>query len=300
MRKGFILIINGVLLLMIIFIILFKYYKKEILINCDYNSKPDELFKIISTHFPDNKDNPISLLFVFNDLPTKSVVAVIEKLYYKLKDDINISTIFTKKFKYESKLKFRYKFLTRFKILCRRDQNKTYKDFFLISKNNAIKYCDTHFDLRNIFFSVMKYKNPKMNYQDFVVSPGDLKENIINKLKVNTLTLLNLYSTELEKISHINNYTRMYFFHANCSACQLRSFVSSIKLEQTINDKETSLIIFSVLADQYEIRDLLNDIPLRSDVYLDVNDEFGLLSIITDEKNNPFIIPTKSTKESQK
>lgn len=68
-RRRVVLAINIVLAVLIVLFIFLSYYKKKIVVNCEYNGNPGELYEIVSNRFPAFQKQPISLIFIFNTLP---------------------------------------------------------------------------------------------------------------------------------------------------------------------------------------------------------------------------------------
>ncbi len=72
--------------------------------------------------------------------------------------------------------------------------------------------------------------------------------------------------------------------------------LSNIKIKKILEPGEI-IIIFSVMADRFELGNILNEQKLKLEIHLDQNDEFGLFSVITDDNNNPVIIDAAEIKD---
>lgn len=281
-------------ILLSVFIVLFlflNYSRSDVVIRGEYDSRPNRLFEVITDGFPGKViAQDVSLIIIFNELPTKADIETIEKLHYKLGNRINLVTLFAKKFRRDRMLTFPHTFLTKYKIICENRGSLLDKNFYLITKNRQIKDFDYYLDMRTIFFSIKKQLEPHLDYSDFVVPVDRLKAGITDKTGNNSFKLLNLASREVEELKFPGEYSKIYFFHAKCSPCRLRDFVNKTRLENTFQDKQKSIFIFSVLTDRFELSDLLAGISLKTPIYMDLYDQFNLFSVITDEKANPFII----------
>ena len=138
---------------------------------------------------------------------------------------------------------------------------------------------------------VMKKINPNLRYNDLVLGASELKTRVMNRIREGNLNLFSLEKAGFERIESVitSGISRIYFIHADCSTCQLKSLLSNIKLKQILDPGEI-VLIFSVIADSFELGRVLQEQKIDLRVLIDQNDEFSLFSTITDEKNNPLII----------
>ena len=72
--------------------------------------------------------------------------------------------------------------------------------------------------------------------------------------------------------------------------------LSRIKIKKILEPGDVR-VIFSVMADRFELSSILNEQRLKLELFIDQNDEFGLFSFITDDKNNPVIIDASEIKD---
>lgn len=295
-KRKFIFFANGLLILVIAVFFFLNYYKKELIIDGSYKAKPGELTKIIDEHTSDSPKNDLSLIFVFNGLPSKSNVESIEKLNRKFAGRINIVALFTKKFRFEKK-SFPYVFLNRLKIVCKRKSSMFRKRFYLIIKKKSVVYADSDFDFVNLAFVVQKNISPHLTYEDYAISSEELKEKIKKKFKKGDFNLLQLNTNQFINVGTITrDVSKIHFFHASCSTCQLKSIMANLKINQVL-DEEKQVLVFSVFADSFALRKILRP-DNNMDIYLDTHDELDLMSVFVDEKVNPLIIETNEIKRS--
>ena len=289
--KNPIFILNSVLVVFILLFLVLKFYKAQVIIDSTFGSKPDELIKLVSDYFADISNKETEVVFVFNDLPTRSQIDLIEKLYKKFNTKAAIFALFNTEFRSESKMNFPYHFSKHLVVKYKKSGSHFKNNFFVILKNKRIEYFEESFNLSNIAFLVQKKINPNLEYRDVALSMAQLKTRIIKRLKENNLVLLSIKKGEYENIdtNFSKGLSKIYFFHATCSSCQLKSIVSNIKIKKILEPGEIR-VIFSVIADRFELSNILNEQKLELEIYVDQNDEFGLFSVITDDKDNPIII----------
>ena len=295
--KKNILILNAFLILVIAVILIFQFYERDVEFDCNFDAKPSKLLEIVSRKFPEISIRDVSVLFVFNQLPSKSDVEAIEKLHSILKDDITVLTLFNRRFKYNRPIKFPYKFLSHLKILCRSKkkagEETVGENYFLLLKNKKIQYIDKKIDLGTMAFLIQKKLNPQLGYNDFAISTEDLRKKILQRLKKGELHLWRLNPNREETLPDLAEISRLYFIHASCSTCQLKSLFSKIKLKQIVDDRGRPMAIFSVFADRFKLTPILKEINVNLPIYLDVNDEFDLFSTIFNDRDSPLIIDLK-------
>jgi len=273
--------------------------KTHIFFSGSYNSRPDQLIKTINKNFPDFSKKKWAIVFVFNNLPSTSSIETIEKLHYKMKDRIDVLAFFLKKFNYSKKMKFPHHFSRRLDISYEKNGSikAPDKNFYVILNNNRINYIDSNFDFFEIAFLLQNKINPGSKFQDYVVDENKLKQKIIDRLNKGNLRLSRLNSGEYKNIDNllIEDISKIYFIHSNCSICQLKSLFSKLRIEQIFN-RNKSIIIFSVMADTFSLEGLTRAENIDFKIYVDTNDEFDLFSIITDEKKNPIMIDSSEIK----
>lgn len=295
-RRKFVFFANGLLILAIAVFFFLNYYKQELIIDGSYQARPGELIKIIGEHISDSPKNGLSLIFVFNDLPSKSNVESIEKLNRKFTGQINILALFTKKFSFVKK-SFPYIFLNHLKIVCKRKNSMFRKRFYLIMKKNSVVYSDSDLDFANLAFVVQKNISPHLTYEDYAISSEELKEKIKKKFKKGDFNLFQLNTNQLINAGTITrDVSKIHFFHALCSTCQLKSIMANLRINRVLDD-EKHVFVFSVFADSFALRKILRP-HNKLDIYLDTHDELDLMSFFVDEKMNPLIIYANEIKRS--
>lgn len=296
--KNPIFILNSVLVVSIIFFFLLKFYRVQVIFDGTFGSKPDELIKIISDCFPNSSNQEIEVVFVFNSLPSRSQIEYLEKLYKKFSNNAGIFALFNTKFRGTLKMSFPYHFSNHLVIKYKKNGENVQDNFFMILKNKRIEYIEGNFNFADVAFLVQKKINPNLEYRDVALSAAKLKTQIINRLKEKNPVLFSIDTGEYEKIApnFSKGLSKIYFFHAKCSSCQLKSMLSNIKIKKILEPGKIR-VIFSVMADRFELSKILNEQKLGPGIYIDQNDEFGLFSVITDDKNNPIIIDAGEIKD---
>jgi hypothetical protein len=298
-KKNF-LLLNAILIIAIVTVLLLTFYKKEVVFDCNFDAEPHGLLEIIHQSFPDISLKDVSVVFVFNRLPSKSDIQTIEKLHYKYKEEMSVLTLFTRKFKSNQPLRIPHKFLSHSKITCKKEKGFTEGNFFVLLSNGKVQHVDTKLDLVDMAFLVRKKLDPQLGYSDFALSSGDLRNRIVQRLNKGNLHLMRLDTGNEDFLKDLTGISRIYFIHAACSTCQLKSLFNNLKLKQILDGSEKAVIIFSVFADSFSLNEILDESDLKMPVYLDLKDEFDLFSIITNDRENPIIIDlTDKDKENR-
>jgi hypothetical protein len=303
-KKSF-LFLNAILIIAIVTVLFLTFYKKEVAFDCNFDAKPGRLLDLISRSFPGISLKDVSVVFVFNSLPSKSDIQTIEKLHYKYNEEVSVLTLFTRKFKNNQPIRFPYKFLSHSKITCTRGKGGKGKEFavgnyFVLLNNGKIQHVDTKLDLVDMAFLVRKKLDPQLGYSDFALSSGDLRNRIVQRLNKGSLHLLRVDTGNEDFLRDLTGISRVYFIHASCSTCQLKSLFNNLKLKQILDDSEKAMIIFSIFADSISLNEILGESDLKMPVYVDSSDEFDLFSTITNDRENPIIIDlTDKDKESR-
>jgi hypothetical protein len=123
-----------------------------------------------------------------------------------------------------------------------------------------------------------------------------LKVNVIKRMNEKGLELLNVTTNETERFENFSNFSEIYFFHVNCSSCQLKNIFNTLRFKKIIDD-ERILIIFSIFANRFDLKTIIAQEGIEFPVYIDSKDEFILHSKITDDKENPLIIKGEDLKK---
>jgi hypothetical protein len=291
MRKKKVLFYTNILLAFIIaFIAFIKIHKIKVLFDCEYGNRPEELLKVAGENFPDIKEKKPKAIYIFNNLPDIAILYSIEKLHYLYKEWVSFGIIFTKKFRSKYDFGFPYKILSRYKFSCKNNKDTGFeKNYFLFISKKEIVHNDNNFDFFDMNFIIQKKLNPDLNYMNAQISVDELKSKIIQRMNGKELELLNINTNTLEKFGSFSEFSKIYFFHANCSSCQLKSLIKDMQLKRIFNE-EKILVIFSIFANRFELQSILEQNKVNFPIYIDNRDQFLLHSKITNEKKNPVII----------
>ncbi|MCX6578564.1 MAG: hypothetical protein NT166_00085, partial [Candidatus Aminicenantes bacterium] len=82
------------------------------------------------------------------------------------------------------------------------------------------------------------------------------------------------------------------------SGCQLKTMLNTLKLRKIL-DEEKVLIIFSIFANRFDLKSLLEQEGIGLSLYIDSKDEFLLHSRMTNDKENPVIIRQEELRSGQ-
>lgn len=291
-RKKLLFFVNLLLLVIIVIFAYFKVYKKTVNFNCEYGTIPVEILKISRTAFPGNKlghnGSALKIICIFNKLPNVVELENIEKLFNLYKAKMSAEVIFTKKFKKTFTLNFPHRFLTRYKFFCKSHRISNEDNFYMVLLGERIVYSEKNFDFIDMNFTIQSNLSGK-SLLDCQISAKELKRTILKRLKGKDLELLDIITDDLRKFEIFSDFAEIYFFHANCSTCKLKEMLKNLKLK-TIIDDEKIMIIFSIFANRFELKSLLQETNFQFPVYIDYRDEFRLHSRLTDERANPVVI----------
>jgi hypothetical protein len=153
------------------------------------------------------------------------------------------------------------------------------------------------FNFFELAFLLQTKTKPGADFEDYFVDISQVKRQVVRKMEDRDFSLLSLNSGKYERIDQImeEGLSKIYLFHSECSACQLKSLFARMKIDR-IFDKNKSIVIFSVMADTSALEQLIENESNPLKIYLDFNDEFGLFTVITDDKKNPIIIDNNRIK----
>jgi hypothetical protein len=292
--KKIFFVLNSLLAIVIIAILYQRFYIKEINFDCQHNSLPNELLKEISAHDIELSTNSNAMLFFFNEVPLLSSMEDIEKLYFKNKGKVSFFVIFTKRFLMNIEMRFPYKMIDNVKFVC--SNRALDKNFYLVLKDKKIIYADNGFNLFDMNFMIQKSLCPGKKLNDYQASIGRVKKKIIKSFKKDDFSLLQMGKNSFSRLHNLNEYSQIYFFHLNCSACNIKKILSEIKVKQVVEEKKIA-IVFSVLANTYELQSLIDFTRLDTPVFVDYKDHFELVSVISDEKKFPIVINREELEE---
>lgn len=270
-------------------------HQKNVTVSVTVGAQPKVLTEFIQRHLPDLPEKEISMFAVFNQLPTKPKVEDLQKLHSRFNEKANIVAIFNKAFKVEQKISFPHVFPGNLRISLKTGTGITVPDhFFVILKGNKVDYLAFNSSMTEKAFLIQERLNPERGYQDYAVSIDRLKEKITRRIKRGGLKLLHLNGESGEIPVDLSGFSKVYFVHAACSTCQLKSIIQSVKLKDIL-DGSKSAVFFSVLANSFQLSPVFDANPINIPLYLDINDQFGLFSVITNDRQNPIEIDLTQT-----
>ena len=285
-------IVNLLLFIVIVVFGYFKIYKKSINFNCDYGTTPVEILDIAGDYFPKSEIGNKSVfgktICVFNKLPGVSELENINKLFNLYKDKISMQAIFTKKFKLTFALDFPHRFLTRYKFSCKNQRPGSEGNFYLVLFDDKIVHTGQKIDFIEMNFVVHNNLSGQSPVEQ-QISTGKLKHRIIERIKERELELLDINTDQAQKFENFLDYSEIYFFHVNCSACKLKEIFRGLNLKRIVSE-EKIIIVFSIFANRFELKSLIEEEGIQLPIYIDYRDEFRLHTKITNERENPVII----------
>ncbi len=294
MNKKIIISLNIFLVAVTGIVYFLLLHQKDVTINISSGKQPTELMELIQRYLPDLPEKKLAVIAVFNQLPTKPKIEELEKLHNRFNEKVNIVAFFNKPFKVQQKISFPFAFPRNLRLSLETEKGVTLPGrFFVILRENKVEYLDFDSNIMEKAFLLQERLNPERGYNDYAVPIKQLKNKITETLKKGDVKLLHLNGEGDEIAVDLTGISKVYFIHAHCSSCQLKSILKSIKLKEIL-DSNKSVVIFSVLANSFELAPLLEENPVRIPLYLDTKDVFGLFSIITDDRENPIEIENGS------
>lgn len=300
--KLFLFAVNGILLTVVLYLLYLKVYKINVALSCEYGTQQAALVEIIREHFKGNleKGNRIQpeLIFIFNELPHAANLENIDKLYTLYRDKLSCKVIFTKKIRMEVPVRFPYRFLTRYRFSCESKDIRYKQNFYLLLAGDRLVYSSKDFNFLEMNFIVKKNVAKDFSVAGSQLSVRELRERVIRRLNAKGLELLDIYTDKPRQFESFSEFSGIYFFHVSCSGCQLKTMLNSLKLKRIL-DEEKVLIIFSIFANRFDVKSLLEQEGIELPVYIDAKDEFLLHSKMTNDKENPVIIRQEELRSGQ-
>lgn len=80
---------------------------------------------------------------IFNELPSKQDIEMMEKMHKKYGRQVDIAAIFLKRFKVEKNIGFPYQFSPNERIICASGERQFKKKYFLLLRENRVNYIDS-------------------------------------------------------------------------------------------------------------------------------------------------------------
>lgn len=297
-KKKRLLWVNLALVVLIGVVVGIKYYKSVIRIQYKYEKSPVELVQIIESNFDSKVDlDKLAILFVFNRHPYKSELEIIEKLDYKYKTDVQVAAVFTKKFRITFPISFTHCFLGSKRFELTKNTSLMTDMFFVILNGKKLVYADDHLSLTQLVMLVQNNLFPDRDYEDYVISPGELKQKISDKLKLGPIEFYEAVNRKESRLTLVP-HSKVLFYHTECSPCALKSILSRLKLKSILDGKD-QIIIFSALADSVALRKALLENHIDFPVYVDKKDNLNVLTIITKDLSEPLDIELNEIKKKE-
>jgi thiol-disulfide isomerase/thioredoxin len=288
-KKKILIALNSLLIIIILLFSFFKFFRFNVAFECEYGKHPGKILAIAAENFPGFGDSDLKVLCVFNNLPGMDILENIEKLYRLYRSKVAFGAIFAKDFKPAYELDFPYRMLSRYKFSCTKEEGATDRGHFLLIQGDKIIHNTDAFDFFALNFVLQKKIDPNLSIASTQIQTKDLKTHIIQKMTEKELELSELNTGKVILFNDMKRFSKIFFFHANCSGCRLKSLIQDIKLLEIL-DKENSIIIFSIFANRFELKSLLDEKHTTLPVYIDTKDKFSLSGKITNDKETPIII----------
>lgn len=248
-KKKILIAVNSLLIIIILLFSLFKYYRINVAIDCEYGKHPGKVLAIATENFPGLGDSDLKAICVFNTLPGMDVLENIEKLCRLYSSKVAFGVMFTKNFKPAYAMDFPYKTLSRYRFLFTNEERGADRGHFLLIQGDKIVHNTDAFDFFSLNFIIQKKIDPSLSIAAAHMPTKELKSHIIKKMTGKELELLDLNTGKVTIFSDMARFSKIYFFHANCSGCRLKSLMQDIKLLEIL-DKENPIIIFSIFANR--------------------------------------------------
>jgi hypothetical protein len=171
--------------------------------------------------------------------------------------------------------------------------NKLFKsNYILLIKNKKLEFIDAVMKILETNFLLEKYVHPENDYKDYALSKERLKKRIINALKKGNKNLLNIVDNRFEVFETFQNYSKIFFVVASCTTCELKEMITDMNLQQML-DNSKILIIFPIHAQESQLLAILEEEKISLPIYIDINDEFDLFSVITGKKTKLIVVEDK-------
>jgi hypothetical protein len=259
------------------------------MVDLRFGDESKKLLEFVGKYFPYQDKIKTSLIYVFNDLPVLTDIENANKLYNKHKGNLQICSLFHKKFRLPFELNFPHKFLTDTKLECLFNGRVFDSNYYILLHDRKLSFIDTSMEIISMNFLIEKHINPGKDYKNYAISKNRLKSRLIQELKSGNKTLLDLTRNKDKRFDHFKDYSRVHFVLSGCTTCELKAMVSDLKVKQILDSKK-ELVIFPIYAKESELIALIKKNKIDLPVYMDYNDEFNLFSIISSEKTKLIIV----------
>jgi hypothetical protein len=197
---------------------------------------------------------------------------------------------FSENFKTDWKMTFPYKTISNTRVTSKFMSEKYNSNYFVLLDKKRVSHVEISINTVKTNFLIEKRLSPERGYSSYTAAKNDLKRKLIVRLKdVGNKSLFNLKTSEYEKVGDFHNYSKVYFVISECSACELKSIISDLKLKRIL-DKPKTILIFPVYANDAQLLDIIKNEKINFPIYIDYNDEFDLFSIITNPKDKLIVI----------
>lgn len=297
-KKYIIIIVNVILAAAIIFLAYGKLFKVNVTFDCGYGSSTAALDEL-AIMLPDNSKSPFKAVFLFNKLPNPSTMETIEKLYHIYREELSVSVFFSKPFKSIREIVYPHKMLPRYRFSCKKDEvGEVKQNYFILIKDGKLIYVDNRLDFFS--FNLVILKNLKGGTGEIYskISKDDLRARLVSALNRGKLNLHSITDDRVVDFSRAGAFSEIYFFHADCSACELKKVLNEVKIKKIMDNMEVALV-FSVFANPHDVRGLLADNGIDIPAYVDRGDVLQLAARVSDNKDNPVILKNNEWRNTE-
>ena len=278
------------------FVNLFKFYRKSYLINCDFDSTLHNIFLKEINDQSKKLKSEIQVVFVFNEVPLRQDLDVIDILLRKFSGGVGIYAFFCRRFQYDDIFRYEHKFLFGKKLKGVSRGIELGPSYFLLINREKIHYADDTFDPKIIGDIIIKECKPSEK-------PGYLKkEEIISRFlgcyNKKDFYLWNVLHKKQENVNNLPKNSRIYLFPSGRSPCQLNDVIQNLKSKMAFFLEGQVIIIFSFLASANELYNMLIKKGISIPVYIDQSDslEIGFSTVNINE--NPIVFDMQKTRNT--
>lgn len=269
----------------VITVLFFQFYRTELFFECTYNQIPSEFLPILDKEFP-LAQKQIQLVMIFNELPSIENIDTMNKVYKKFQSQVDVKSLFLKKFKKDIPLDFPHSFLSNKKIFCNSDNNNFNKNYFLLLKDNRLRFIDSTPKAQTL--ALLLNKNLGKQEKDIIIKKSDLEYKLAKKFQCRDINLYNLLTLRMEPVIFNNPETEIHVYHAGCSSCRLKDIITNINRDAALYKNIVN--VFTFQTNLHEIKNLLTENSTYLKAFLDSNDYLEIGFTETNHIPNPIII----------
>jgi hypothetical protein len=180
--KRTILVINITIVGLIIFLLLgkgIKGTKNHLVFNLEYGKESKLFLSLLEQNFRKMKPGIITIIYIFNDLPTLQNVKDISKLYNKHKKNVQFFVAFFENFKTDWKMTFPYKTISNTRVTSKFMSEKYDSNYFVLLDNNRVSHVESSINTVETNFLIEKRLSPERDYSSYTAAKNDLKRKLI-------------------------------------------------------------------------------------------------------------------------